>query len=734
MDAASGPAYTRRVQLSIYPPNSRANADVQAVDWSWETFVAWLATVCDTDDKHHQGFSPLASIAPGKGGRVHGGPASFVAFEYDEGATPELLAHVCDLLDEDGYDAILYTSANARADCPRFRVIMRVDRAMMNGSEYRATVDAIGEWIGTPPAPESRQRTRMWYRPIRGSQVRVFSGDYVWEVAEGAPEPPPKAPVDLARWTPDERAQQAWAALDRRRPDGGFAACAICHDYGLGVDEMVALITRYGQAVGWTEFDEIERCARNVEAYAREPSGNALVIPAAAEVVVETAEREIVVGYHPHNDRGNADRLLANYGTDLRYVRGLGWYRWGGTVWEPQPGGPIGAAAACAEAVRAEGAKVGGDEGKKLASWGTQSGNLGRLRAAVSVAETRAGVSVDVDDMEANPWVIACANGVIDLQTGLLRDGSRDDLLTKQLGLRFNLEARAPRFERFLMECMGGSAEWVGYLQRWMGYCLTGSVSEHMVGIWYGATGANGKSTLLRVMEHVMGPYMGTCAPDLLLSSGAGQHPTALADLQGMRLMITSEIEQGARMNERLIKQITGGDPIRARKIGCDAFEFTPTCKLLLAANSLPRAIETGQSLWRRAQIVPWEQNFAGREDRKLVDTLIGEAEGVLAWMVRGCVEWSQRGLELPQSGRDAVEEYRRDQDMIGQWIEDCLVTDEGGRVKRAELYDSYRMWCAESGISHPYTRPSFVRVLRERGMDCHKSDGHYILNGWRIR
>jgi P4 family phage/plasmid primase-like protien len=701
------------VILSVWPEGSRANADAVAIDVPWADFAAWIATPLDTDDKHAQGFSPLAAIGPGEGGRINAGPASFVCVEWDRTATPVVFAYAVAALS--GTACVIYTTASATPAEPRFRAVVAVDRPIVSSAEYRSVVDHVTNVVGTPCAPESREWTRLWYRPIRGCSVRVFEGA-PWSVdlaTERHPhvDPPPRPAPDLSGFTDTAMLAQAWAALVRSAPEGMYRAALVCRDHGVPEDVATALVTAYATASEWTfdPDDPAERTA-NAYAYAQGEPGAALVEPAAAAVSVAAAA--ISVGHWPANDQGNASRLLANFGADLRSATGLGWLRWGGYRWAPVPA-PWAEAEACAEATRVEGGKVGGDPGKAIEAWGRKSGDAGRLRAAIEVASHRPGIELEASTLDADPWVLATPSGIIDLRTGTLRAATRDDLVTRATSVPYDSAATCPRFIRFLHEAMDGDADLCAYLVRWGGYCLTGSTAEQALGLWHGG-GANGKSTLINAWAAVFGEYAGTVAPDVLLATQGSSHPTGLMDLRGRRLVTSVETSEGRRWNESLVKQLTGSDRVKARAMRMDFVEFVPTHKLVLATNTLPRVIENGDSFWRRVHLVPWDVSFRGREDKTLPDALAAEAPGILALLVRGCAEWTARGLAPPVKVLRANEDYRARQDVIGTWIEDALIKDPTGFVSGAELHRAYAFWAREAQ-EHVLPRSAFVRILGER-------------------
>lgn len=286
MPAPSPVSFSVWPRLSPLPPaeqwQARANSCANVVPpVPWGFFVEWLATPVDSIDKHEQAYSPLVSIQPGKGGRVDGGLAQFLALEYDDTATPVVLAAAQALLRSRGIAAVVYTTASATPDVPRFRVVMPVSRPL-DDAAYASCVDHFGRLVGVRPAPESRQRTRLWYRPIKGAMVTVIDGG-PWDVEaslKACPPPPPRvippAPSAdaLASWPLEERVRQAWARLVARAPAGAFACGCVCHDHGLPEDVARAVVVLWAQQAGWSfEPGDIADRVEHAYEYARDPFG-----------------------------------------------------------------------------------------------------------------------------------------------------------------------------------------------------------------------------------------------------------------------------------------------------------------------------------------------------------------------------------------------------------------------------------------------------------------------------
>jgi putative DNA primase/helicase len=441
-------------------------------------------------------------------------------------------------------------------------------------------------------------------------------------------------------------------------------------------------------------------------------------------------------GVYPANDSGNADRLLALFGPDFKHVEGVGWLRWRADLgcWRPDNKGPHYEAELCSRLIVRDGQKMGLDD---LEKWGRTSGNAARISAAVEILSHRPDVAVEAAALDANPWLFNCANGTIDLRTGELRPHRREDLITKRSPVVYApgevaAAPSCPRFMQFLSECMAGDDELVAYLLRFLGYCLTGDVREHVLGLWHGG-GRNGKSTLLEVMATVMGDYAVAVAPDLLLDTATQQHSTGLTDLRGARLATTVEPPAGRRWNESLVKQLTGGDRITARRMRQDSITWAPSHKLIMACNGRPIVRDQGRAFWARLHAVPWGVSFEGREDRELRGKLEAEASGILGMLVLGCRAWQAHGLCPPTSMSEARDEYKESQDTIGQFVAERLVESRDGFLPRAQLYADYREW-ATTGGEHLLPASVFYRHLDERRWDSAKRHGVRGYLGWSIR
>jgi putative DNA primase/helicase len=351
-----------------------------------------------------------------------------------------------------------------------------------------------------------------------------------------------------------------------------------------------------------------------------------------------------------------------------------------------------------------------------------------RIQAMVRLARSEPGIPVRIDQLDADPWLLNCHNGTIELRTGNLRPHDRADLITKLAPVSYDPAAACPYWdaflERILPEPMVRS-----FLQRGIGYGLTGDVSEQVIFILYG-TGANGKSTLLNVLLDLLGDYGKQAAPELLTVKRGEVHPTEVADLAGCRLVSSIETEEGRRMAEALVKQLSGGDRLKARFMRQDFFEFDPTHKIFLAVNHRPVIRGTDHAIWRRIRLIPFAVTIPEAEqDKHLGDKLRLEYPGILAWAVQGCLAWQREGLGAPEQVREANEAYRNEMDVLGPFLEECCVIGKVRCVASNDLYAAYTKWCQESG-EHPISQKALGERLKERG--CVPGKGSQGRRTWR--
>ena len=434
------------------------------------------------------------------------------------------------------------------------------------------------------------------------------------------------------------------------------------------------------------------------------------------------------------NDLGNAQRLLDRRMQDLRYVPEWGrWLVWDGKRWQRDKLGRVVEYAKDVvlhiheEALAAPNSEMQ----TKLLQWSQRSQSLYSIKAMIKLAETT--LALYADRLDANPSLLTVENGTLDLNTGELRPHKRGDRITKMAPVAYDAKADCPTWEAFLKRIMDGNGELIRFLQRAIGYSLTGDVSEQALFFLYG-TGANGKTTFLNTVLELLGDYGKQAAPDLLVVQRGESHPTGIADLVGTRFAASVEVEEGKRLAETLVKQLTGGDRVKARFMREDFFEFMPTHKIFLAANHKPVIRGTDHAIWRRIRMIPFAVTFLPEEqDRTLAAKLRTELTGILAWAVRGCLDWRRLGLNPPADVTEATETYREEMDQLGGFLGDCCIMGSTAKVAKKDLYETYESWCKDAG-DEPLPKRIFGTRLTGRGVGDGRTGQVRFWVGIRLR
>jgi putative DNA primase/helicase len=422
----------------------------------------------------------------------------------------------------------------------------------------------------------------------------------------------------------------------------------------------------------------------------------------------------------PCTDAGNAELLSAACRDLLRYDHGRGcWLIWQEHWWAPDESQLVLQIAKKAARLRLSQARQISDEEirRHTLKWARLSESKQRIEAALALARSERPLSTTADRWDSDPWLLGVGNGVIDLRTGKIRNGKPGDLISMHTPVSFDPAAACPRFEQFMEEVFGGDKELIEYVQRSAGYCLTGDVSEQVMFIPYGM-GANGKTTFLVVLCHVLGNYACNLPFSAFELKARSTIPNEIAELPGKRYVTAAETNESAELNEARIKALTGCDPMSARKLYRNLFTFTPTGKFWLAVNHLPQVADDSHGFWRRVRLIPFNQQFGpDRADRELLAKLKAEAPGILAWLVRGCLAWQQLGLKPPPTVELATQEYREENDVLGEFLDDRCVGCPNGMVCAGALWEAFCYWSADNGSTGPLLdRKAFSARLKAKG------------------
>jgi putative DNA primase/helicase len=435
-----------------------------------------------------------------------------------------------------------------------------------------------------------------------------------------------------------------------------------------------------------------------------------------------------------YTDAWNAARFAEDYRDRVRFVPERGWHAWTGTHWEFDAEAALRCAQEFARTLAAEADADDEFDATKRMRTAEQLCSRAKIMAIVDLARGRSLLRVHAEGFDRDEQVLNCANGMIDLRSGALRPHDPNALCSRAVSVAFEPDAKATAFEAFL-ERVQPDAEVRAFLQRWCGYCATGCTLEQCLVVHWG-TGANGKSTFVEAINHVLGQYARIIPSDVLLArSGQEAHPTERAQLCGLRHALVSETAGGKGWNENAVKQLTGDTKMTARYMRQDFFEFTITHKLSVCTNNRPEVRENSHAFWRRVHLIPWAVQIPEHEkDPHLADKLRGEAEGILAWVIRGAIAWSDQGLAPPAAIRAATEGYRNESDRLGQFLEERTRVLDGARVAASVLYRAWSDWCEARGESSGSQTAFGERMSARSQFAKVKSDGRMVYRGLVLR
>ena len=400
---------------------------------------------------------------------------------------------------------------------------------------------------------------------------------------------------------------------------------------------------------------------------------------------------------------------------DLRYCHHAGaWYEWTGVRWQRD------------ERKRAFNfsRELAREKSRGLATAAEvkEARRMAFARGVELGASSDPRLAVTSEQWDCDPWLVGTPGGTLDLQRGSLRASRPGEGITKLMAVTPLAGLPTPIWDRFLEETFEGDRELARFNQQWFGYCLSGDVTEHALWFGYGS-GGNGKGVLMNTIAAIMGDYAGAAPMETFTAKAFDAHPTELAMLRGLRMVMASETEEGRAWAESRVKQLTGGDPVTARFMHKDFFTYRPQFKLSLAGNHKPRLKNVDGAIRRRFRLVPFLNNVPKeQQDPKLQEKLKAEWPGIAQWLVEGCLDWQRNGLMVPEAVRRATDGYFEEQDVMGQWLAEECEVNRNAVTASAVLYLSWHRFATAAG--HPVgARNVFVMELGRRGFERARSN-----------
>jgi putative DNA primase/helicase len=419
------------------------------------------------------------------------------------------------------------------------------------------------------------------------------------------------------------------------------------------------------------------------------------------------------------SDLGNAELFAAVFRDRLRFDHARQrWLVYRKHWWEVDLDGEVVRKAKEAVRYRLSNSALESDDDKrqKEVRWALESESRTRLESMMALARSERLLADSGNDWDSNGWLLGAANGLVDLRTGVLRQGSPDDRITLHTSVAFDPQAQCSRWERFVAEIFDNDSELASYVQRAVGYSLTAQTLEQVFFCCHGE-GANGKSTFLSAIAYVLGSYACNLPFSAFELAARSTIPNDVATLPGRRFVTAIETDESARLNEGRIKALTGCDLITARSLYKEFFTFKPVGKFWLAFNHRPVVADASHGFWRRVHLIPFARQFNPQAEPNLEGTLRAEAPGILAWAIQGCLDWQERGLAVPARVQAATQAYRDGSDPLREFLADRCILHVNARVSAADLWHAYSGWTLQNAESNPLGRAEFTRRLETVGL-----------------
>jgi putative DNA primase/helicase len=667
----------------------------------------------------------------------------------------------------DGLSFACYRTASSTPEKPRLRVM--VDADSIPTDRYADAVRTIARRLGlahvtgesvivtqpmfrpsvfsdTPDTDHPMIATSFDGRPFTVEDIRasdlpalVRSGREVTAPAGGdlldtlANSKQPMSGIDEA----EARKMLSHLSPECKRAEWVMVGAALHHQFGDKGEDIWIEWSRKSTV----NFVSDEDCHRNWKVFRDTPVGRS---PVTLRTVARKAKERGWALIKPltsydDSDLGNAEAITSRLRQDIRFVPQQGfWLVWDGCRWRvDRTGSRLNQMVdGCVKEWLREAAGIDDhDQKKKASKRGLSLGDRSERDAALEMMKHQPMIMIEGDAVDAEPSLLGVPNGLLDLSTGELLTNAREHHITKSIEAAFDPAATSPRWEAFIERVTRDHEGLAAFLQRSVGYSLTGLTAEHVFWFLHGC-GKNGKSVFMETMQALSGEY-GRRASDRLfsISRNGGDAPLdEIAGLPGVRMLFGSETADGVRLNEKLVKDLTGGDTLRGRRLYCDGFDFTPSAKLWMFGNHKPEICGTDHGIWRRVLLVPFTAHISDEEqDKHLTMKLRAELPGILNWALAGLRQYFEIGLAPPPCVIAATNSYKTDEDALGDFIDECVERGEGPEfaVSKNALYVTYEKWAKKSGLRYPLSSKSLSRRLKDRGFVEAPSR---MWSGYRLR
>lgn len=501
-----------------------------------------------------------------------------------------------------------------------------------------------------------------------------------------------------------------------------YTHCCRLIEFGYSQKDVLYIVRFLNRFFFIPSIDDREFQATLTSAFQHEPSG--------INYRLKDEEKEAKPTFNM-TEMGNAERLVYRNGYNLRYcIEFEGWLLWDGATWIEDRKRKIERIAiqTFREMYSEIAQEEDTDQRKKIYQWAQSS-----ERSSVflnSINRAQAMLPVTQNELNKDPYKLNCLNGVIDLKTGSFLEHKREYLMTKNTHISYDREATCPNWTHFLNSIFKNNKgevnkEIIEFIQKAVGYALTGDTSEQVAFFLWG-TGRNGKSTLINTIKDLLGDYSKQTNADTFTNKiNEGGINNDIARLHGSRFVSAVESEDGQKLSESLIKQLTGGEPITARFLRKEFFEFMPEFKIFFTTNHKPIVKGDDEGIWRRIRLIPFEFKIPREEvDKHLPEKLQKELPGILNWAIEGCLKWQQEGLKEPEDVKNATDEYKEEMDLLSSFLDECCTVRSEAKVQVGELHKKYLAWAEENG-EYPLKKRAFNNRISMKGFQKRKSTGN---------